>query len=174
MGGAECSWVHPTHSSVGPALRRLHERAGLSMREDRPFIGLALVPDDGGVSAWAPLTERMSCVARLSVEEPVLAEYGTGAWRTVCPQRPLARMVVPRLVGDRALPVMVDPSQDVSWLSVDGHFVRGYSPALGGSVRSHRALTVGSFVYLPALEGRGSLLLRWWRSTMASRPRWIR
>ena len=45
VGGAECSWVHPTHSSVGPALRRLHERAGLSMREDRPFIGLPLVAD---------------------------------------------------------------------------------------------------------------------------------
>ena len=158
VGGTECSWVHPTHSSVGPALRRLHERAGLAMREDRPFIGLALVPDDGGSSAWAPLAERMGCVARLSVGEPVLAEYGTGAWRTVCPRRPLALMVVPRIVGDRVLPVMIDPCQDSSWLAVDGVFMRGYSPALGGTERSHRVLTAGSFLYMPATEGRGSLL----------------
>ena len=159
VGGSECSWVHPTHLSVGPALRRLHECAGLAMREGRPFIGLTLVPDDGGSSAWPPLAERMGCVGRLSVWEPVLAEYGTGAWRTVCLRRPLALMVVPRIVGDRVLPVVVDPGQDVSWLAVDGVFMRGYSPALGvGSAPSHRVLTVGSFVYLPALEGRGSLL----------------
>ena len=36
--------------------------------------------------------------------------------------------------------------------------MRGYSPALGGAERSHRVLTVGSFLYMPAAEGRGSLL----------------
>ena len=77
------------------------------------------------------MAERMGCVARLSVGEPVLAEYGTGAWRTVCPRRPLALMVVPRIVGDCVLPVMIDPCQDSSWLAVDGVFMRGYSPALG-------------------------------------------
>ena len=67
-------------------------------------------------------------------------------------------MVVPRIVGDRVQPVMIDPCQDSSWLAVDGVIMRGYSPALGGAERSYRVLTAGSFLYMPATEGRGSLL----------------
>ena len=133
VGGRESAWVHPTHSSVGPALRRLHERAGLSMREDRPFSGFALVPDDRSGAAWSPLADRMSCVARLSTSEPVLEEYGTGAWRAVCPRRELALMMVPRVAGSRVKPVVVETTYDLRWLTQPSE--TAWSPALRGGTR---------------------------------------
>ena len=63
----------PAHSSVGAALRRLHERAAVCVSQGLPFVGLALVPDDPDAS-WQPLTRHMSAVGRIGLASPVLEQ----------------------------------------------------------------------------------------------------
>ncbi len=69
VGATERIWAHPTHSTVGTALRRVGERMGRS--GGHGAIALVLVPSDAG-APWSGLLRHGLAVGRVAVGNAVL------------------------------------------------------------------------------------------------------
>ena len=83
-GGVERLWVHPTHSTVGSALRLIGERI-IEAGEQR-VSGVIVVPQDEG-AAWWKLTKHFQVVGRLDEGSDHLEANVLGTWRRVKAQR---------------------------------------------------------------------------------------
>ena len=71
-------WVHPTHTTVGSALRLIGERLGEA--GERRARGLVVVPNDQS-AAWWRLTRHFDVVGRLPVGGRHLEANVLGEWR---------------------------------------------------------------------------------------------
>jgi hypothetical protein len=89
----DCLWVHPTHTTVGSALRLIGERLGEARA--RPVRGLIVVPHDEH-AAWWRLTRHLAVVGRLPAGGRHLEANVLGEWRLVVARREALVLAFPR------------------------------------------------------------------------------
>ena len=155
-------WMHPTFSTVGSALRLMHERAELNQQRGGAFRAVALIPDDPR-AGWNRLLRHSAVVAKLEARSDVLEQYRAGAWRPTRAMRDMKLIVYPRAAGGggRAMPVLM--AEGSTWQAVlpdAAGKAKGEQPAgyvRTGNVFARRVLP-GSMVYIPESNGlRGRL-----------------
>ena len=99
VGQADCLWVHPTHTTVGSALRLIGER--LSEAGEHRTRGLVVVPLDEGASWWR-LTRHFQEVGRLPAGGQHLEANVLGEWRALRAQRESVVLAFPRAEAEAA------------------------------------------------------------------------
>ena len=90
--GVDRLWVHPTHTTVGSALRLVGERLG---EAGRPTSGLIVVPHDER-AAWWRLTRHLAVVGRLPAGGHHLEANVLGVWKPAAAQRDALVLAFPR------------------------------------------------------------------------------
>jgi len=141
-------WMHPSHATVGSALRRLGERMG--DRGGAKARGVVVVPHDEGAKWW-PLVRHFSIVGRLPRGGAHLEMCRVGGWVSTPSARASLILAFPRCVGS------VRP---VTWgknLPQEGYV---YSDESKGW---HLPLAAGAFVYYSSAEaGKCGVLMQVW------------
>ena len=97
--GGDRLWVHPSHTTVGSALRLIGERLGEA--GDRPTSGLVVVPHDESAGWWR-LTRHMALVGRLPAGGRHLEANVLGEWRAVEARREALVFAFPRAEAEAA------------------------------------------------------------------------
>jgi hypothetical protein len=92
-------WVHPTHTTVGSALRLIGERLGEAGR--RRTQGLVVVPHDER-AAWWRLTRHLALVGRLPAGGQHLEANVLGEWRPCQARRDTLVFAFPRAEAEAA------------------------------------------------------------------------
>ena len=92
-GGGDRLWVHPTHTTVGSALRLVGERLGEA--HERPVRGLVVVPHDER-AAWWRLTRHFAVVGRLPAGGGHLEANVLGTWQPAVARREALVLAFPR------------------------------------------------------------------------------
>jgi hypothetical protein len=95
----DCLWVHPTHTTVGSALRLIGERLGETRA--RPVRGLIVVPHDEH-AAWWRLTRHLAVVGRLPAGRHHLEANVLGEWKPVVARREALVLAFPRADAEAA------------------------------------------------------------------------
>ena len=92
-GQVDRLWVHPTHTTVGSALRLIGER--LAESGERQVRGLVVVPHDESAEWWR-LTRHFALVGRLPAGGRHLEANVLGDWKPVSAQREAVILAFPR------------------------------------------------------------------------------
>jgi hypothetical protein len=93
MDGVDRLWVHPTHTTVGSALRLIGERLGEA--GERPTRGVIVVPHDER-AAWWKLTRHLAVVGRLPAGGHHLEANVLGVWKPATSRRDSLVLAFPR------------------------------------------------------------------------------
>ena len=93
MDGVDRLWVHPTHTTVGSALRLIGERLGEA--GERPTRGVIVVPHDER-AAWWKLTRHLAVVGRLPAGGHHLEANVLGGWKPATSRRDSLVLAFPR------------------------------------------------------------------------------
>ena len=147
--GATRLWLHPTHSTVGSALRMLGER--LADHDGAAASGLVIVPHDENAKWW-PLTRHFQVVGRWPSGSAHLEANRMGRWVETCSTRASLILAFPRVVGEQV--------HKLVWA---GGSKEGYEACedCGGVLM--RPMAAGAFVYAPAdREGHAGYLMQVW------------
>ena len=156
-------WVHPTMSTVGSALRLVHEELRRSVSDGS--TAMVVLPDDGE-AAWDRLARGGLTLGRFEAGDPGLEMNVLGGWARRRFARPARVVLFPRAAGYGCRPLEITTRQgmEVVRLPVSGgrtrQTTRGegyYDLASGGGLRL--SILPGSFVYsLPSdLDKHGGL-----------------
>ena len=86
-------FVHPSHSTVGSAMRLIGER--LSERDGERVRGVIIVPHDES-AAWWPLTRHFQVVERLPAGGSFLEANSLGRWQPMAAHREALLLAFPR------------------------------------------------------------------------------
>ena len=97
--GVDRLWVHPSHTTVGSALRLVGERLGEC--RGRRTEGIVLVPHEES-AAWWQLTRHMAVVGRLPAGGQHLEANVLGEWRPAEARRDTIVLAFPRAEAEAA------------------------------------------------------------------------
>ena len=98
-GQVDRLWVHPTHSTVGSALRLIGERLGEA--GERSTRGIIVVPHDESAEWWR-MTRHFGVVGRLPAGGRYLEANVLGEWRAATARRELVVLAFPRAEAESA------------------------------------------------------------------------
>ena len=146
--GSTRIWMHPSHTTVGSALRRLGERLG--DRDGETARGVVVVPHDPG-ARWWPLVRHFAVAGRWPEGSDHLEVNRLGRWESTKSLRPSLILTFPRSAG-RVKPVL--------WRA--GVPKDGYTWSAEAEA-DLLAMPAGSYFYVPddKLGSRGVLYCTW-------------
>ena len=143
-------WMHPTHTTVGSALRLLGER--LRETDGHLISGAMVVPHDEAAGWWG-LLKYFSVVGRWREGSSHLEMNRLGTWVSVSSKRPSLLLVFPRSLGAGVQPVVATARCTRA----------GYVTRRTDSIdAAYKVLAEGSFVYrMGPASTRGEVYLVW-------------
>ena len=148
-------WVHPSHSTVGSAMRRLGERLG--ERGGTQLRGVVIVPHDERAKWWQ-LVRHFRIEGRWPAGSSHLELNQLGNWVETKSERPTLILSFPRSVGSATRPVIWREASEPS---------EGYVVSEEAESRHVLPLPVGAFVYSRGVDGAthrgegGELMVVW-------------